>query len=372
MSSDWIEIRGAREHDLRNVSVRIPRERLVVITGCPARQVVARVRHPLRRGAAALRRVALGVRAAVPRADGQARRRLHRGPVAGHLDRPEDDLAQPALDGRHGHRDLRLPAPAVRAGRAPALPRLRPADRRPVGRADRRPGDGAARRARGSRSTRRSSAGRKGEFKDLFESLRGEGFTRVKVDGETRLLEEGIELDKKFKHDIAVVVDRLVMKDDLRKRLADSVETGAGAGRGPDRHRGRSTARPTTYSEKFACPEHGVSLPELAPRVFSFNSPHGACPACHGLGATPELDPDMIVPDAEVSICRRRAAAVERVRLELLRERDPGRRRPLRRVARDGLGRPARRAAQAVPVRHRTGSGCSSPTRTARAASAST
>ena len=67
--------------------------------------------------------------------------------------------------------------------------------------------------------------GRKGEFKDLFESLRGEGFTRVKVDGETRLLEEGIELDKKFKHDIAVVVDRLVMKDDLRKRLADSVET---------------------------------------------------------------------------------------------------------------------------------------------------
>ena len=122
-------------------------------------QVEPRVRHDLRRGPAPLRGVAVGVRAAVPRPDGQARRRLDRGALAGDLDRPEDDLAQPALDGRHGHGDLRLPAAAVGArGQAP-LPDLRPADRRPVGRADHRPGDGARPRGRASWCSRRSCAG---------------------------------------------------------------------------------------------------------------------------------------------------------------------------------------------------------------------
>ena len=124
----------------------IPRDSLTVITGpFGIRQVVAGVRHDLRRGAAAVRRVAVGVRAAVPGADGQARRRLDRGALAGDLDRPEDDLAQPALDGRDRDRDLRLPAAAVGADRAAALPHLRAADQRPVGRADHRPGDGAGR-----------------------------------------------------------------------------------------------------------------------------------------------------------------------------------------------------------------------------------
>ena len=109
-------------------------------------QIVTRVRHDLRRGPAPLRRVAVGVRAPVPRPDGQARRRLDRGPVAGDLDRSEDDLAQPAVDGRHGHRDLRLPAAAVVADRPSPLPHLRASDQRSVGRADHRPGDGAARR----------------------------------------------------------------------------------------------------------------------------------------------------------------------------------------------------------------------------------
>ena len=122
-------------------------------------QVEPRVRHDLRRGPAPLRRVAVGLRAPVPRPDGQARRGLDRGALAGDLDRPEDDLAQPALDGRHGDRDLRLPAPAVGARGQAALPDLRAADRRPVGRADRRPGDGARRRARASWCSRRSCAG---------------------------------------------------------------------------------------------------------------------------------------------------------------------------------------------------------------------
>jgi excinuclease ABC subunit A len=142
---------------------------------------------------------------------------------------------------------------------------------------------------------------RKGEYRDLLEELRAEGFTRVKVDGEQKLLEEPIDLDKKFKHTIEVVVDRLVMKPDLRQRLAQSVETAAQLAEGLvviDVIDGEST----TFSENFACPEHGVGLPELEPRIFSFNSPHGACPRCTGLGAQQEIDPDLLVPDPTLSI----------------------------------------------------------------------
>ncbi|TMK29016.1 MAG: excinuclease ABC subunit UvrA [Actinobacteria bacterium] len=142
---------------------------------------------------------------------------------------------------------------------------------------------------------------RKGEYKDVFEELRNEGFTRVKVDGEQRLLEDEITLDKKFKHTIEVVVDRLVMKPDLRTRLAQSVETAAQLADGLvaiDVVDGKSML----FSEKFACPDHGVSLPELQPRIFSFNSPHGACPRCTGLGAQQEIDPDLLVPDPTLSI----------------------------------------------------------------------
>jgi excinuclease ABC subunit A len=143
---------------------------------------------------------------------------------------------------------------------------------------------------------------RKGEYKDVFEHLQAEGFSRVKVDGEQRLLEEGVpELDKKFKHTIEVVVDRLVIKDDLRTRLAQSIETAAQLADGLvviDVVDGGEL----TFSEKFACPDHGVSLPELQPRIFSFNSPHGACPRCTGLGHQLEIDPDLLVPDPTLSI----------------------------------------------------------------------
>ena len=142
---------------------------------------------------------------------------------------------------------------------------------------------------------------RKGEYRDLLQSLRDEGFTRVKVDGEQRLLDEEITLDKKFKHTIEVVVDRLVMKPDLRHRVTDSIETAlALADRlvTVDLVEGEEL----TFSERFACPEHGVGLPELEPRVFSFNSPHGACPRCTGLGHQQEIDPDLLVPDRSLSL----------------------------------------------------------------------
>ncbi len=142
---------------------------------------------------------------------------------------------------------------------------------------------------------------RKGEYRDVFEELRAEGFTRVKVDGEQHLLEEPPTLDKKYKHTIEVVVDRLVMKPDLRQRLAQSVETAAELAEGlvaVDVVDGEEML----FSENFACPEHGVGLPELEPRIFSFNSPHGACPRCTGLGAQQEIDPDLLVPDTTLSI----------------------------------------------------------------------
>ena len=127
--------------------------------------------------------------------------------------------------------------------------------------------------------------GRKGEYGKLFEELRAEGFTRVKVDGELRRLEEDIALDKKFKHDIAVVVDRLVMRADLRKRLADSIETAVGLAEGIVEVELVDSGEIKTYSERFACLNCGTSMPELEPRMFSFNSPHGACPRCTGLGS---------------------------------------------------------------------------------------
>jgi excinuclease ABC subunit A len=143
---------------------------------------------------------------------------------------------------------------------------------------------------------------RKGEYKDVFEELRNEGFTRVKVDGEQHLLEEEIPLDKKYKHTIEVVVDRLTMKPDLRTRLAQSVETAAQLAEGLVAIDLVDDDRSLLFSEKFACPDHGVSLPELQPRIFSFNSPHGACPRCTGLGAQQEIDPDLLVPDTSLSI----------------------------------------------------------------------
>jgi excinuclease UvrABC ATPase subunit len=140
----------------------------------------------------------------------------------------------------------------------------------------------------------------------------------VKVDGELRLLEEAIELDKKFKHDISVVVDRLVMQRDRRKRLADSVETAVALADGilevETLPRDGSEPELRTFSERFACLHCGISMPELEPRMFSFNSPHGACPRCTGLGTQMEIDPDLVVPDPSLTLGEGRGAAlVERL-----------------------------------------------------------
>ena len=151
-----ITVRGAREHNLKNVDLELPRDRLIVFTGhLRLGQVVPRLRHHLRRRPAALRGVALGLRAPVPRPDGQARRRLHRGPLAGDLDRPEVGVAQPPLDGRDHHRGLRLPASPVRADRGAALPAAADGSSRGRRRSRSSTGCSSCPRARGSRCSRR-------------------------------------------------------------------------------------------------------------------------------------------------------------------------------------------------------------------------
>ncbi len=194
---------------------------------------------------------------------------------------------------------------------------------------------------------------RKGEFRDIFEELRNEGFSRIKVDGEQHTLDEPPTLDKKFKHTIEVVVDRLVMKDDLRTRLTQSVETAAALAEGVvavDLVDGGETM---TYSQNFACPEHGVSLAELQPRIFSFNSPHGACPRCTGLGAQQEIDPDLLVPDPTLSIDDGALVPWAVGGSGLLRVGDPGDRRPVRDPHRRALAGALDGAAGLLPERDR-------------------
>jgi excinuclease ABC subunit A len=146
--------------------------------------------------------------------------------------------------------------------------------------------------------------GRKGEYGKLFEEMRAQGYARAVVDGELRRLddEDGIELDKKFKHDISIVVDRLVMKEGLRKRLSESLEAAAQLAEGLIEIEDTETGERTLYSERFACLNCGTSMPELEPRIFSFNSPHGCCQRCHGLGFQRVIDPELIVPDPTLSI----------------------------------------------------------------------
>ncbi len=173
--------------------------------------------------------------------------------------------------------------------------------------------------------------GKKGTHKKLLSSLAAEGFVRVRVDGEIRELTDNIELDKNHSHHIEVVVDRLVKKDDLQERLADSLTTclkrsegiaiidilaepRAGASPAPvvslsdrlpqaaETSGDYSSPRELVFSENFACPEHGAVMEELSPRLFSFNSPYGACPHCHGLGSLRTFNADLVVPDPSLPV----------------------------------------------------------------------
>ena len=302
MTSDLV-ITGAREHNLKDISLTLPRDRFIVITGLSGSGKSSLAFDTI---------YAEGQRRYVESLSAYARQFL------GQMDKPDVDSIEglsPAIsiDQKTTSRNPRSTVGTVteiydylrllyaRIGH-PHCPRCG----RPIsGQSVQQIVDHICELEPGTRFSVLAPVvrGRKGEYGKLFEQLRADGFTRVEVDGVVRELDEDIDLDKKFKHDIGVVVDRLVMKDGLRRRLTDSVETAAALADGlVDVEIAGVAPRRLTFSEKFACVHCGISLPEIEPRIFSFNSPHGACPACHGLGFTQEIDPGLVVPDGSLSI----------------------------------------------------------------------
>ena len=152
--------------------------------------------------------------------------------------------------------------------------------------------------------------GRKGEYRKELAELMKRGFQRVKIDGDFHEIADAPALDKKFKHDIDVVVDRIVVRDDMAARLADSFETalkladGIAIAEYADKKDSKGNAERLIFSEKFACPVSGFTIPEIEPRLFSFNNPFGACPTCGGLGAEPKVDPVLVVPDESLTLSK--------------------------------------------------------------------
>lgn len=294
MPSDRIVVRGAREHNLKNVTVEIPRDRLVVLTGISGSGKSSLAFDTI---------YAEGQRKYVESLSAYARQFL------GLMEKPDVD----GIDGLS-------PAVSIDQKGAPRNPRstvgtvteiydyLRllyarigqphcPNCGRLISRQTREQiVDRVLALDEGTRVQVLGPIvrGRKGEYRQLFDDLRRQGFARVRADGLTYDLSEEIPLDKNRKHSIEVVVDRLVVHTDVRSRLADSVETALKLGQGIAYVDVQSDGL-MVFSQQFACPECGISLPEIEPRVFSFNSPYGACPVCTGLGFRQELDESLVL-----------------------------------------------------------------------------
>src|SRR5438876_814888 len=303
MAADELVVHGAREHNLKDLTVRLPRNRLICITGLSGSGKSSLAFDTI---------YAEGQRRYVESLSAYARQFLQmmEKPDVDHIDGLSPAIS---IDQKTTSRNPRSTVGTVteiydylrllyaRVGRPHC-----PICGKPIaGQSLDAIVDQVLKLEEGTRFTVNAPVvrDRKGEYREVFEDLIREGFTRVKVDGEQYVLEEGVpELDKKFKHTIEVVVDRLVMRADLRLRLTQSIETAAALADGVVTVDLLATGEQLLFSENFACPDHGVSLPELQPRIFSFNAPHGACPRCTGLGSQQEIDPDLLVPDPTLSI----------------------------------------------------------------------
>ena len=300
--NDYIKIKGARANNLKNVDIEIPRNKLVVMTGVSGSGKSSLAFDTI---------YAEGQRRYVESLSSYARQFL------GQMDKPDLDYIQglsPAIsiDQKTGSRNPRSTVGTVtelydymrllwaRIGK-PHCPKCGKEIRQqtidqiidqlmllpegtklmilaPVVRA------------------------RKGEYVKVFEDARRSGYVRVRVDGSMYELSEEIKLDKNKKHTIEVVVDRVVIKDGIMRRLADSVETAASLANGLVIADVVSENRQILFSQNYACPDCGISIEELTPRMFSFNTPYGACPKCDGLGMQLLVDPDLIIPDDSLSI----------------------------------------------------------------------
>jgi excinuclease ABC subunit A len=313
MPSDRIVVRGAREHNLKNLDVEMPRDRLIVITGLSGSGKSSLAFDTI---------YAEGQRRYVESLSAYARQFL------GQMEKPDVDQIDglsPAIsiDQRGASRNPRSTVGTVteiydylrllfaRIGRMHCLICGREITRQTVEQIV----DQLYDMPEGTRLMLMAPLvrDRKGEHEKVLAGAKAAGFVRVRVDGELRDLDEEIDLDKKYKHSIEVVVDRLVVRgtgDDGTprpdaSRMADSIETALRLSDGtllvhlPD---APATEQDRLFSERYACPEHGGSFEEPAPRNFSFNSPHGACPSCTGLGSRLEIDAERVVPDDGLSI----------------------------------------------------------------------
>jgi excinuclease ABC subunit A len=303
---DAIVIKGAREHNLKNIDLTLPRNRLIVITGLSGSGKSSLAFDTI---------YAEGQRRYVESLSSYARQFL------GQMEKPDVDYIEglsPAIsiDQKSTSRNPRSTVGTVteiydylrllfaRIGH----PHCYNCGREVSAQSSEQIVDQVMELPEGTRIQLLSPVirGRKGEYAKLFEEIGKEGFSRVRVDGETKELREKIDLDKKKKHTIEVIVDRLVMKPDIRKRLTDSIETtlrlSSGIVTAIAENKGGGGARELTFSESLACVYCGLSFEELAPRLFSFNSPYGACPDCTGLGVKIEIDPWKVMPDRSKSI----------------------------------------------------------------------
>lgn len=298
---DSIVIRGAREHNLKDISLEIPRNKLVVITGLSGSGKSSLAFDTV---------YAEGQRRYVESLSAYARQFL------GQMDKPDIDFIEglsPAvsIDQKSNSKNprstvgtvteiydyLRLLFARVGHPHCPYCGNLI------AGQSVQQMVDQIMHLEEGSRLQIMAPLvrGRKGEYSALFEELRKKGFVRVRVDGEVKDLEENITLDKNRKHSIEVVIDRLILREKVKSRLTDSLETALDFGEGLVIVQ-VIEGEEQIFSSSFACINCGFSFAELTPRMFSFNSPYGACEECGGLGFTMEFDPEMVIPNPELSI----------------------------------------------------------------------
>ena len=270
-----IIVKGARENNLKNIDVSIPRDKLTVITGLSGSGKSSLAFDTICRGTAAVCGKPVVLRADVSRAEGKARRGLHRRPLPRHLHRSENDLAESAFDGGYGDGDLRLSAPLWARVGTPHCPNCgKEIKQQTIDQIV----DQVMALGEGTRIQVMAPVirGKKGEYAKIFEDARKSGYVRVRVDGSMYDLSEEIKLEKNIKHSIEVVVDRLILKPDVVHRLSDSAETAAALSGGLVLINVLNPEQDILFSQNYACEDCGVSIEELTPRMFSFNNPFGA------------------------------------------------------------------------------------------------
>ena len=299
---EYIHVQGAREHNLQNIDVKIPRNQLVVFTGLSGSGKSSLAFDTI---------FAEGQRRYMESLSSYARQFL------GQMEKPDVDSIDglsPAIsiDQKTTSRNPRSTVGTVteiydylrllyaRVG-IPHCPKCgRKIEKQTVDQM----ADQLLELPEGSRIQLLAPVvrGRKGQHTKVLESAKRSGFVRVYVDGSLYQLDESIELDKNKKHDIEIVVDRLIIREGLRKRLTDSIETVLRLSEGLLMVDVAGEPQRRLFSQNFACPDCGISIEELQPRMFSFNNPVGACPECTGIGYLMKFDPDMVIPDRSLSL----------------------------------------------------------------------